>query len=634
MLLPKQLEEAASHVEDINWNFRTFLKMESPDDLDTVVNQLHEELFREYDCIACSNCCKETTTDLTKEDIGRISRELNMKPKVFIKKYLGKSEGEFMIKNLPCPFLGEEGCTIYDCRPEACREYPHTDKDEMLSRLISLMENCAICPVVFELVERLKQHYADAFKRYQQLDAGRLDSFLDGDDMDDDLSDECDDWIEAFDSKTPDEMYPFMMETLLEGHPDVFLEAIDIIDSLVELMDNLVVNKQYDKMLELHRIYFERYPDSFPEEHGVLDEYIMEYALYGRDTRLLKSCLNRMIEDADTDGYEPPYPKLEKMLYYGYLDEYKHLIQNIYSKLDMDLWEGDTHGELSHVYLMIRLQETYCSLKNGQDVNSDTLAEELTNYGMHTHKELHIVVGCLSEGHVSIRSRIEKEWKAGSRAVMAPLVWFFTRWMLDNKGIGFAASYSIWLGIIPFLSCERTKVMKGIPGDFALNESACLDHVEDTIYDDSRLNPYTICYVWGMSYLYEFLTYMGMVDELVCSAAVKVAKACKYHIVSELKNELWQYDFINAWPAPGSGEWELTGERQLFTDSYTSIPELEEYIADPELYTTRGFLNQESDVPYHTQVQVQVPVQRTEPKIGRNDPCPCGSGKKYKKCCG
>jgi Predicted metal-binding protein related to the C-terminal domain of SecA len=22
------------------------------------------------------------------------------------------------------------------------------------------------------------------------------------------------------------------------------------------------------------------------------------------------------------------------------------------------------------------------------------------------------------------------------------------------------------------------------------------------------------------------------------------------------------------------------------------------------------------------------------PKIGRNDPCPCGSGKKYKKCCG
>ncbi len=28
------------------------------------------------------------------------------------------------------------------------------------------------------------------------------------------------------------------------------------------------------------------------------------------------------------------------------------------------------------------------------------------------------------------------------------------------------------------------------------------------------------------------------------------------------------------------------------------------------------------------------PKRREEPKVGRNDPCPCGSGKKYKKCCG
>lgn len=28
------------------------------------------------------------------------------------------------------------------------------------------------------------------------------------------------------------------------------------------------------------------------------------------------------------------------------------------------------------------------------------------------------------------------------------------------------------------------------------------------------------------------------------------------------------------------------------------------------------------------------PIRRTEPKIGRNEPCPCGSGRKYKKCCG
>ena len=30
---------------------------------------------------------------------------------------------------------------------------------------------------------------------------------------------------------------------------------------------------------------------------------------------------------------------------------------------------------------------------------------------------------------------------------------------------------------------------------------------------------------------------------------------------------------------------------------------------------------------------VTQPVRQTTPRVGRNDPCPCGSGKKYKKCC-
>jgi preprotein translocase subunit SecA len=32
--------------------------------------------------------------------------------------------------------------------------------------------------------------------------------------------------------------------------------------------------------------------------------------------------------------------------------------------------------------------------------------------------------------------------------------------------------------------------------------------------------------------------------------------------------------------------------------------------------------------------QAPAPVRRDVPKVGRNDPCPCGSGRKYKKCCG
>ena len=34
------------------------------------------------------------------------------------------------------------------------------------------------------------------------------------------------------------------------------------------------------------------------------------------------------------------------------------------------------------------------------------------------------------------------------------------------------------------------------------------------------------------------------------------------------------------------------------------------------------------------EVTIDLPVRRVLPKVGRNEPCPCGSGKKYKNCCG
>jgi preprotein translocase subunit SecA len=34
------------------------------------------------------------------------------------------------------------------------------------------------------------------------------------------------------------------------------------------------------------------------------------------------------------------------------------------------------------------------------------------------------------------------------------------------------------------------------------------------------------------------------------------------------------------------------------------------------------------------ELTVDLPVRRSLPKVGRNEPCPCGSGKKYKNCCG
>jgi preprotein translocase subunit SecA len=53
--------------------------------------------------------------------------------------------------------------------------------------------------------------------------------------------------------------------------------------------------------------------------------------------------------------------------------------------------------------------------------------------------------------------------------------------------------------------------------------------------------------------------------------------------------------------------------------------------ADAQECTTAP--NPETCYNMHNDAQPQQPYRRPEPKIGRNEPCPCGSGKKYKQCC-
>lgn len=57
----------------------------------------------------------------------------------------------------------------------------------------------------------------------------------------------------------------------------------------------------------------------------------------------------------------------------------------------------------------------------------------------------------------------------------------------------------------------------------------------------------------------------------------------------------------------------------------------DEYSDDEAMMMTEGAPD-EQDIPERENKPET--VRRDHPKIGRNDPCPCGSGKKYKHCCG
>lgn len=134
------------------------LKRKKPKNLDAEVHALHDEVFDELDCLDCGNCCKTTSPGMHERDISRLAKHLKTKPSQLIEEYMEMDEdGEYVFRSAPCPFLGLDNyCSVYEARPLACREYPHTNRKRFYQVLDLSIKNTEICPAVVKIFEGLK----------------------------------------------------------------------------------------------------------------------------------------------------------------------------------------------------------------------------------------------------------------------------------------------------------------------------------------------------------------------------------------------------------------------------------------------------------------------------------------------
>lgn len=152
-LLQEAIRDRALHKKQIlTW------KRKRPSSLDQEFHQAHEAVFKEMDCLACANCCKTTSPIVLQEDMDRLAARLKINTGLFIQKYLEMDEdGDFVFTSAPCPFLGTDNyCSVYEDRPKACREYPHTNRKRMHEILDLTYKNSQICPAVHLILKKLQ----------------------------------------------------------------------------------------------------------------------------------------------------------------------------------------------------------------------------------------------------------------------------------------------------------------------------------------------------------------------------------------------------------------------------------------------------------------------------------------------
>lgn len=151
--LPKQAKEQQKA------HRKSFERLKKDKKFDVLVHDLHDQAFEKMDCLDCGNCCRTTSPIFIDKDIDRIAKHLRMKQSQFIEQYLKMDdEGDYVFNQpAPCPFLGEDNhCFIYEHRPRACADYPHTQRKRMAGLQQLTLKNAEICPAVFHMLEQMR----------------------------------------------------------------------------------------------------------------------------------------------------------------------------------------------------------------------------------------------------------------------------------------------------------------------------------------------------------------------------------------------------------------------------------------------------------------------------------------------
>ena len=156
--------------ENEDFTFRAFLKSRleaSNAELDGVVRETTDAVWSQIDCTTCGHCCRTLQIVVDNKDIARLAAHLGASVKDFTRRYVAADADKTKYFNTaPCPFLGADNkCGVYEHRPQACRDYPYLYEPHFRARTLSMIENAASCPIVFNVWDRLKQHYKPARRR-------------------------------------------------------------------------------------------------------------------------------------------------------------------------------------------------------------------------------------------------------------------------------------------------------------------------------------------------------------------------------------------------------------------------------------------------------------------------------------
>jgi Fe-S-cluster containining protein len=152
--LTSQSEEKISAFEE----FASKVKAIPVTQFDAIAHPVVEEITSKIDCIQCGNCCRHQEPGIDNDEIEKLAKCKNMSVEGFKNDFVAwDKEGISFMFQKPCTFLQGNICSVYTDRPNSCADFPGLHRANLKWRMKQVKENYSLCPIVFNVVERLKE---------------------------------------------------------------------------------------------------------------------------------------------------------------------------------------------------------------------------------------------------------------------------------------------------------------------------------------------------------------------------------------------------------------------------------------------------------------------------------------------
>ena len=142
--------------EDENIRFRDFLSQRNSETIDAEVMKLNNNITPKINCTECGNCCKSLMINVTEIEADALSAHLKLTRNAFDEKNLEKGVSMMVMNAIPCNFLDNNICTVYEYRFSGCKEFPAMHLPDFNKRLFTTFMHYSRCPIIYNVVEGLK----------------------------------------------------------------------------------------------------------------------------------------------------------------------------------------------------------------------------------------------------------------------------------------------------------------------------------------------------------------------------------------------------------------------------------------------------------------------------------------------